>query len=246
MAATKKNANTSKTAHVMNLLSKNRDTAPAEAEAAPAEGAPVAGSTPAAPPQTPPVLSSMSSDAEVSAQIKSALEDNLEKEPVAAPEPAADVIEPEEEIIPEPVPEPVPEPAPEPPAAAEPEPVPTPPVEAEPVSVPSEEPEAPAETHTAEPAHTACPEFTCVNVMQVLVEEYAAKYIKMFGVCDCDRCVADIKAIALNNLPPKYVIMDKRDIIPKLTFYEGKYNSDITSQVLQACKTVMNRPHHNR
>lgn len=242
MAATKKNANTSKTAHVMNLLSKNRDTAPAEAEAAPAEGAPVAGSAPAAPPQTPPVLSSMSSDAEVSAQIKSALEDNLEKEPVASPEPAADVIEPEEEIIPEPVPEP----APEPPAAAEPEPVPTPSVEAEPVSVPSEEPEAPAETYTAEPAHTACPEFTCVNVMQVLVEEYAAKYIKMFGVCDCDHCVADIKAIALNNLPPKYVIMDKRDIIPKLTFYEGKYNSDITSQVLQACKTVMNRPHHNR
>lgn len=225
MAATKKPANTSKTAHVMNLLSKNKDSVPAEAEAAQAEGAPAAGSAPAAPPQTPPVLSSMSSDAAISAQIKSALEDDLDKEPVAVPEPAADTDEPEAEIIPEPVPEP----APESPVAAEPAPAPAAETEPEPESEP-----------------VTSPEFTCVNVMQVLVDEYAAKYIKMFGVCDCDRCVADIKAIALNNLPPKYVIMDRRDVIPKLTFYEGKFNSDITSQVLQACKTVMNRPHHGR
>ena len=218
MAPTKKPANTSKTAHVMNLLSKNRDAAPAEAEAVTAESA----AAPAS--QTPPVLSSMSSDAAVSDQIKSALEDSLENESVVEPEPAAepveDVIEPEPEITPEPVPEPA--------------------------SVPSAETEPAPAPQATEPAAPAEPEFTCINVMQVLVEEYAAKYIKMFGVCDCDRCVADIKALALNNLPPKYVIIDRADIIPKLTFYEGKFNSDITAQVLQACKTVMGRPHHNR
>ena len=240
MAATKKPANTSKTAHVMNLLSKNRDTAPADAEAVSTENVSSTGSTPAAPPQTPPVLSSMSSDAEVSAQIKSALEDNLENEVAAVPEPVADIVEPEVEIIPEPVTEPVPEP----PAAAEPEPASLAAPPAEPDSAPDyQEAESVA---VEEPAPIPEPEFTCVNVMQVLVEEYTAKYVKMFGVCDCDRCVADIKALALNNLPPKYVIMDRGDIIPKLTFYEGKFNSDVTAQVLQACKTVMNRPHHNR
>lgn len=35
-------------------------------------------------------------------------------------------------------------------------------------------------------------------------------------------------------------------MIPRLTVYEGKFSSDITAQLLQACKLVMDRPHHSR
>ncbi|MCI9118770.1 MAG: late competence development ComFB family protein [Flavonifractor sp.] len=82
--------------------------------------------------------------------------------------------------------------------------------------------------------------------MQVLVEEKAERYAKMFGVCTCTQCMNDIKALALNHLPSKYVVMDEGERIPKLTFYEGQYSSDITAQLLKACEQVNRRPHHAR
>ena len=85
-----------------------------------------------------------------------------------------------------------------------------------------------------------------INVMQVLVEEKAPKYIKMFGLCQCDRCLEDVKALTLNHLPSKYVVLEHGDMIPRLTVYEGKFSSDITAQLLQACKIVMETPHHSR
>ena len=82
--------------------------------------------------------------------------------------------------------------------------------------------------------------------MQVLVEEKAEKYIKMFGICQCSKCKADVKAYALNHLSPKYVVMGQHEMIPKLTFYEMQNSSDITAQIIKACKIVMKTPHHSR
>ena len=84
------------------------------------------------------------------------------------------------------------------------------------------------------------------NIMEVLVEEKAEKYVKMFGLCSCERCMEDVKAYTLNHLPSKYVVLEQGDLIPRLTVYEGKLSSDITAQLLQACKVVMERPHHGR
>ncbi len=82
--------------------------------------------------------------------------------------------------------------------------------------------------------------------MQVLVEEKAPKYIQMFGLCPCERCLADVKAFTLNHLPSKYVVIERGDLIPRLTVYEGKFTSDVTAQLLQACKVINERPHHGR
>lgn len=212
---------TSKTARVMNLLSKKPD--PAAEETA----APEAPAAPAAP--VPPIVTSMAPDAAVSVQIKNALEDALEGEleaqqpvpaPVSQPEAAPVPVQPAGQ--PEPLPE-EPEPVPQ---AAEPEPTPA---EAAP---PHEflEPENPG----------------YINVMQVLVEEKAPKYVEMFGLCTCKRCMEDVKAYTLNHLPPKYVVLEPNDRVPRLTVYEGKFSSDITAQLLQACKVVMQTPHHTR
>ena len=89
--------NSSKTAHVMNLLSKNRGGAPespaAEAESAAPQAAPQAEpqAAPAAEPAhaapVAPIISSISADAAVSSQIKDALEAELLETPKAAPRP---------------------------------------------------------------------------------------------------------------------------------------------------------------
>lgn len=231
---------TSKTARVMNLLSKKPAAASVPAPEQLAEEVPISEEAKSAP-HTPPILNSIGADAAASDQIKNALEDALAEE--LNPSAARPAPEPAQEPEPEPVPEPEPEFDPAPP-----EPVPT-------GSAPEVPQPAPAEPQPAAAAVAAAyqailahePErLGYINVMQVLVEEKAPKYVRMFGLCDCKRCLEDVKALALNHLPPKYVVMAENEMIPKLTFYEGKYNSDITAQLLKACSKVAERPHHTR
>lgn len=225
---------TSKTARVMNLLSKKAE--PAAEEAAETQAQPA----PAAP--TPPIVTSMAPDVAVSAQIKNALQDALAEE---LPQQAAPVQQ--TAPIPAPQPEPEPEPVPEPAPAPQPEPEPAPVRQEAPAPQPqAEEPAAPAETGHKWSGFPFPNYPGYINVMQVLVEEKAPKYVEMFGLCSCERCMEDVKALTLNHLPPKYVVLEQGDLIPRLTVYEGKFSSDITAQLLQACKLVMERPHHGR
>ena len=225
---------TSKTARVMNLLSKKPDPALAEAEEA--------ADIPAAP--VPPIVTSMAPDAAVSVQIRNALEDALEGE-LGAQQPAAPApVQPDPSpapVQPDPSPAPVqtaPVPAPEP----DPEPIPAQPEPVQAAPEPEAEPPAPEPVHEfIEPENPGY-----INVMQVLVEEKAPKYVEMFGLCTCKRCMEDVKAYTLNHLPPKYVVLEPNDRVPRLTVYEGKFSSDITAQLLQACKVVMGTPHHSR
>ena len=221
-----KESNSSKTAHVMNLLSRNRAT-PAEspAEAAPREAAaqptetavspspapaPVE-SAPQSVPPTSPIIASLSSDHAISSQIKDALASSLEElaesEPVAETPPAPMV----EEV-------PQPEPVAETPA----EPV----VEAPAAEKPDEE------------------EVICANIMEILVERKAETYMELFGLCCCDRCKMDVQALALTELPAKYVVMGKNELPLRLSLYEGRMNTAITAQILRACKVVLAEPRH--
>ena len=275
-----KESNSSKTAHVMNLLSRNR-AAPAEApaEAAPRETAaqptetavspspapaPVE-SAPQSVPPTSPIIASLSSDHAISSQIKDALASSLEElaesEPVAET-PAAPVVEevPQPEPVAETPPAPVVEevPQPEPVAETPPAPVveevpqPEPVVEtpAAPVveEAPQPEPvaETPAEPVVEEPAaeKPGEEEVICANIMEILVERKAETYMELFGLCCCDRCKMDVQALALTELPAKYVVMGKNELPLRLSLYEGRMNTAITAQILRACKVVLAEPRH--
>ena len=239
-----KESNSSKTAHVMNLLSRNRAT-PAEspAEAAPREAvaqptetavspspapAPVE-SAPQSVPPTSPIIASLSSDHAISSQIKDALASSLEElaesEPVAET-PAAPVVEKA----------PQPEPVAETPTAPVVEEAPQP----EPVAETPDEPvvEQPAAEKPDEE------EVICANIMEILVERKAETYMELFGLCCCDRCKMDVQALALTELPAKYVVMGKNELPLRLSLYEGRMNTAITAQILRACKVVLAEPRH--
>lgn len=89
-------------------------------------------------------------------------------------------------------------------------------------------------------------EFIIFNVMQALVEDKADKYIRMFGLCNCARCRIDVVALALSNLPPKYVVAKPHELIPRLSIYEQKFSAAVVTQVMSACRKVLERPHHQR
>ena len=82
-----------------------------------------------------------------------------------------------------------------------------------------------------------------INIMQALVEEKTPQYIKLLGVCSCSRCLADVKALALSHLEPKYIVVHSSQHFP-YTVYENRYNAAVTSQIIAACRTVMGNPRH--
>ena len=239
-----KESNSSKTAHVMNLLSRNRATpaespveaAPREAAAQPTETAvspspapaPVE-SAPQSVPPTSPIIASLSSDHAISSQIKDALASSLEE--LAESEPAAET--PAAPVVEE---APQPEPVAETPAAPVVEEAPQP----EPVA------ETPAEPVVEEPAAEKPDEeeVICANIMEILVERKAETYMELFGLCCCDRCKMDVQALALTELPAKYVVMGKNELPLRLSLYEGRMNTAITAQILRACKVVLAEPRH--
>lgn len=270
-----KESNSSKTAHVMNLLSRTRANPAAEAAAQekavqPAEAAvpptPTAAAVPSTPaaaapapapapaesapqstPPTSPIIASLSSDHAISSQIKGALASSLEElaesEPVAETPPAPVVEEvPQPKPVVETPPAPVVEEVPQPKSVAE-EP-------AAPVIEEVPQPEPVVETPPAPVAVDSAAEkpdeeeVICANIMEILVERKAETYMELFGLCCCDRCKMDVQALALTELPPKYVVMAKNELPLRLSLYEGRMNTAVTAQILRACKVVLAEPRH--
>lgn len=165
-------------------------------------------------------------------------EPELEPVPVEAPAPT-----PEPISVPQPVPAPeavaVPEPtpAPDPVPAPAPDPTPKTATRPEPTIQPEEAPFLPREVKLPDGA-------VCVNVMELLVEERLERYVRMFGLCTCPRCLADARALALTRLPSKYVVLNGDTAIPTLSLYRSKFESMVIAQVIQACKSVMESPRH--
>ena len=83
-----------------------------------------------------------------------------------------------------------------------------------------------------------------VNVMQILVEEKIEKYVKMFKLCQCPRCMSDVEALALSRLPAQYVVLPSKNKVPLLSVYRSKFDSQVTTQIIYACKEVMQDPRH--
>ncbi|MGI5918365.1 MAG: late competence development ComFB family protein [Christensenellales bacterium] len=44
------------------------------------------------------------------------------------------------------------------------------------------------------------------NIMEDLVENKLGELMRSADMCCCERCRADTKALALNKLPPRYVV----------------------------------------
>ncbi len=85
-------------------------------------------------------------------------------------------------------------------------------------------------------------EYICV--MEKIVEQNILPYMDRFGNCKCSRCVADTTALALTNLPAKYVVAHVDDVSPLIDFYWKKYESQILSEIIKSCIRVASKPHH--
>lgn len=103
------------------------------------------------------------------------------------------------------------------------------------------QPEARAESIYT-PAGEQDVEYT--NVLQELVEETAVYYTTNMLQCQCQRCITDMKALALTNLPSKYVVLEKSKRAAYMSVYAARYDKELSVQMMRACVIINEHPHH--
>lgn len=88
--------------------------------------------------------------------------------------------------------------------------------------------------------------YVYINVIETFVKEIIADYMTQYGSCTCNHCIIDTMALALTNLPSKYIVAKKGNLSPLLHVYRKKYFTEISTEVLKACLTVSKSPHHSK
>ena len=125
-----------------------------------------------------------------------------------------------------------------------------PPVVLQPPAAPQPEPEAQApeaQEIPFSPRQTQLPGGErCVSLMELLVDERIGRYVKMFKLCTCPRCMADVRALALTRLPPKYMVLPSTKATSLISLYRARFESEVSNQVMMACKIVQEFPRHDR
>ena len=89
------------------------------------------------------------------------------------------------------------------------------------------------------------PSYRVVNIMEeILTPQLILDALKSNDTCTCSRCQADVKALMLTRLPPKYIVADNTAVPMLLTYYHNKFRVAVLSQSIRACMDVKEHPRH--
>jgi competence protein ComFB len=81
--------------------------------------------------------------------------------------------------------------------------------------------------------------------MEMLVDEVLPVMISNeVGICKCDKCMLDIKAIALNRLPAKYIVSDIGEIYRRFDELGKQLEIDAVEAIMKAFELVKKCPRH--
>lgn len=83
-----------------------------------------------------------------------------------------------------------------------------------------------------------------VNVMEQIVDDKLSQMLEGETCCKCARCIEDMKALALNRLPAKYVSTNSGELFTKLNATVRQSSVDINVAVAEAIELVAKHPSH--
>lgn len=86
-----------------------------------------------------------------------------------------------------------------------------------------------------------------LNVMENVVKDVISKHKHQLHLtCDCDRCLDDIMAISLNELPPRYIVNEAhRPLVRAVHEADSQGAMNILMIVAQAATLVSEKPRCN-
>ena len=83
------------------------------------------------------------------------------------------------------------------------------------------------------------------NYMEIVVEDVLVGILKEHKLkCNCERCLADVKALALNNLKPIYVVSEKGILYTKLNELNNQFKADVIREIISGINMVEEKPSH--
>jgi competence protein ComFB len=88
-------------------------------------------------------------------------------------------------------------------------------------------------------------DFQMVNKMEVAVQHTLEDILsRNNAICKCERCRLDLMALALNNLPPRYVVTTFGDIMTQFDLESFQWKTDVMISVIRALEVVKQKPRH--
>lgn len=82
------------------------------------------------------------------------------------------------------------------------------------------------------------------NYMEICVENAVDSILEETNMCHCERCRLDVMAIALNNLPSKYVATRQGILYVKLDTLERRYDVSVVAEITKAIDIVREQKRH--
>lgn len=83
------------------------------------------------------------------------------------------------------------------------------------------------------------------NVTERLAREMLGEHeVKATLSCGCHQCQDDVLAMALNQLPARYVSTDQGGVFVKANYLNPQLQSDILGELIRAGLQVSEHPHH--
>ena len=64
------------------------------------------------------------------------------------------------------------------------------------------------------------------------------------NICKCQKCKYDMMVMALNRLPPQYVITNRGRLYTKLTEQEAQFKADVVKELTKSILKVSRNPQH--
>lgn len=82
------------------------------------------------------------------------------------------------------------------------------------------------------------------NYMEEIVFNLIQEVLDDINMCSCDKCILDIAAIALNDLPPKYIVTEKGELYSKINALKQQFEVDVIAAITKAAVLVKRSPRH--
>lgn len=83
-----------------------------------------------------------------------------------------------------------------------------------------------------------------VNLMVEAVNENIDSVLGAYECCKCDKCRTDITALALNKLPPRYVVRTSGAALTRFTLGREQERAEVITAIVKAVDVISKNPRH--
>ena len=83
------------------------------------------------------------------------------------------------------------------------------------------------------------------NHMEEVVFNQMKSVLQDIKMCNCEKCRLDVAAIALNELPPKYVVTEKGLLFSKIDSLQQQFEIGVVAAIIRAALLVRKSPWHD-